>query len=327
MNILIIITTMVLFEIFAMKVFFKKMRTKKIDQPFYELGPDHQKKKGTPTMGGITLLVVATIGLILTFMLTEFNNTIEFIAILIVITFYGSIGFQDDYLKITKSNNQSGLTPNQKLILQLIAAMLVSICLIISGQTTEINFVLVTSDLNYFYYIIVLLMMVGFSNATNLTDGIDGLLTTNFIVTMSFLTFISFLENNNFLFLFGLGLISVLTVFLVYNKYPAKVFMGDTGSLFLGAIFVIYSVFLKIEFISIFFVSIFLFETVSVIIQVLYFKYTKKRFGSGKKFFLMAPLHHHYEKKGLTEKQIVKYFVIIQALFSIIGLSLYWIGN
>lgn len=311
---------------------FIKTREKKGSQPLLDIGPEHSQKIGTPTMGGLIFwtiyLIFATLISIAVVWL-GFISKIDFFQIILflaIIFGYFWIGYKDDTQKINHNKNEAGLTPKQKLLIQFFLSFVFIIALILSQFDITLNTYtfLGTINIGIIYYFVIALMIVGMSNATNLTDGLDGLLATNSIVTLIFLSIFAINQNQWIILESNLLLISVLIGFLYYNKYPAKIFMGDTGSLALGAYIAIVGIALKIEFLLIFIGIIYILEAFSVIIQVTYYKWTKKRTSVGKRIFLMAPIHHHFEKKGYTENKIIIISLIINFMVGMASLIIYF---
>lgn len=299
------------------------LKNKKFVQPIYDEAPDvHKIKQGTPTMGGITFLIPMIILFIILFYIDEYSNSASSILFILVIFGFGLIGFKDDYLKVINMKNQSGLSATKKLILQFIVSFL--ICFNLYNMNLESGLLSIFNNMEFLYLIIIVIAMVGFSNATNFTDGLDGLLTSISIIVFSTLLLISFDQQEPYISLFIVIIISGLIGFLINNKYPAKIFMGDTGSLTIGALFTLCIILLKIEVLGLLIGSIYILEILSVVIQVIYFKYTKRKSGIGKRVFLMAPLHHHFEKKGLTEKRVVLKLCLFQLIVSTLSIFIYF---
>lgn len=327
MLICIIFLMITILTIITTNIYIKFIKNK-VQQPLLKEGPQHQSKIGTPTMGGVSFLLVfliTTISLLLYYHV-NIRTFILSIFILFVIFIYFYIGFKDDYQKVLHKKNTSGLTPKEKIIYQLIGSIILSIGLYLCNYDLTLKLHIVNFNINigYFYYLLIPFFLIGITNATNLTDGLDGLLSFNAIITLVFISIISF-EQKEFLILYSnLIFIAVLLGFFLINKYPAKIFMGDVGSLTIGAYIAIISILLKIEILLLFFGFIYMIETLSVILQVSYFKYTKKKYKEGQRLFLMAPIHHHFEKKGLKEKQVLYLFAIINITMSIIGIIFYY---
>ncbi len=308
--------------------FIKKIKEKLV-QPLLKEGPEHTQKIGTPTMGGASFigLYVVVLFIYFIYLLIKGNFSMEILVILITTIGYFIIGFKDDFDKVTYKENDKGLSPKVKLLLQSLVGFVVVLLLTsfnYTDQTVVDTLIFGKIDFSVFYYLFVILILVSTTNATNLTDGLDGLLTSNAIISLIALLIIAIDQGNLNLALSNAFLITILFSFYLYNKNPAKIFMGDVGSLTIGAIIAINAVILKVEILFLFFVLIYLLETISVILQVSYFKYTKKKTGKGQRLFLMAPIHHHFEKKGFNEKKIVFIFCLINVISSIIGLLIYF---
>ena len=267
------------------------------------VGEAHRKKEGTPTMGGLIFIiptVLATLGLILT---DKISYTSNLGIVLLVFIGYTLIGFLDDFLSIKKGNNE-GLTVYQKLLMQvLIAIGFFYIYMRSGGQTAWVVGTLhIDLELGWLYGLAILFVLVGASNAVNLTDGLDGL--AGGLSAIAFIAFslISLSVGFEDIGLFSLILVGGLFGFLVYNTYPAKIFMGDTGSLALGAAMGAIAILTHRELTLLVVASIFVIETLSVILQTFWVIVFKR------KLFLMTPLHHHFEKLGWSESDIVKLF-------------------
>ena len=302
-------------------------------QPIRDDGPQSHilAKKGTPTMGG--LLIILSV-LISTILWGDLSNNFVWIANLTIIIF-GIIGFADDYKKI-KTNNATGISSKVRIIFQIIFALFITYLIIInldSKISNSMTFPFLKNliiDFGIFYFLISIFIIIGSANAVNLTDGLDGLaIVPVMIVAMSF-SFIVYISGNmvfsNYLliqYIPGTGelaifcgsLIGAALGFLWFNAPPAKVFMGDTGSLALGGSLGSIAIMCKHEILLAIIGGLFVLETFSVVIQVLIFKIT------GKRVFLMAPLHHHFEKKGWAESTIVIRFWIITIVLALIGLA------
>ncbi|MBQ7950597.1 MAG: phospho-N-acetylmuramoyl-pentapeptide-transferase [Clostridia bacterium] len=278
----------------------------KIGQQILEIGPNwHKSKAGTPTMGGIIfilgVLVVASI----------FVRDLKGLFVVLYALSCGLIGFLDDYIKVVKKRNL-GLSASWKMILLLIASTAFSVVGIELGvikTTLWIPFTDIYLELSYFISILLVFIAVGFVNAVNLTDGIDGLAGSVTFVVSLFFTLTSMVFLSEGLTLFSAGLCGSLCGFLIYNLHKAKVFMGDTGSLFLGGAVVALSILNDMPFILILVGIIYLIEALSVMLQVSYFKLTH-----GKRIFKMTPIHHHFEKSGYSENKIVLLFSAITLL-------------
>ena len=362
------ITALLISTIFGKKII-NFLANKQIGENIRKLDlPDEELKKGTPTMGGL-IIIISTIIPILLF--SDFNNS--YVIILLVSTFWlGLIGFIDDYIKVFKKN-KAGLKGTFKIAGQVILGLYIgfnvyfnpdikiklsSDSLVQSEQIdnlkssgnlkTTIPF-FKNNELDYeqvfnikpdnynwvFYVFIITFIIVSVSNGANLTDGLDGLAAGSsaiIIFTLAIFSWISgniiFSEYLNILYIPGIGEIVVFIAallggiigFLWYNTYPAQIFMGDTGSLTLGGIIAVIAILVRKELLLPILCGVFLVESLSVIIQVTYFKYTKRKFGNGVRVFLMTPIHHHFQKLGYNESKIVSRFWIICIMLAIISL-------
>lgn len=281
-------------------------------------GPSsHLVKEGTPTMGGIIFLLTLCLG-ILVFRLFD----IEGLLLIFSTLAFGLVGFFDDYIKVVKKRNL-GFTALQKLLCQiLIAFILVFVQSKNKGLSTEIIIPFVQSpwDMGAFYIPFIIFVVVGTVNSVNLTDGLDGLSSSITITVAIFFALAANALNHPTIESFALLLVGSLAGFLVYNKYPAKVFMGDTGSLALGGAVAAMAVLLQLPILLPLAGGIYFVETLSVILQVISFKLT------GKRIFLMSPLHHHYEQKGWHEKKVVKVFVLSSILLCLLAYLLLLYG-
>ncbi len=321
----------------------------------------HYLKEGTPTMGGIIIILSIILPTILW---SRLDNMYTWVIISSTL-FMGFIGFVDDYLKIIKKISK-GLIARYKLIAQVLTGIFVAFMVLnfidspkifidhnkdyvqeISDTSISIPFMASNykseNNINGFlelpkwmYIILVIVVITATSNAVNLTDGLDGLatgLSAISILAMGAIAYASgrvdfsdylnilYLKGSDELLVFSFAAIGACLGFLWYNSYPASVFMGDTGSLALGTILGTLAILLRKEILLIIIGGIFVMESLSVIIQVLYFRYTKNKFGKGKRFFMMAPIHHHFEQKGLKESKIVIRFWIIGILLALFSLS------
>lgn len=339
------ITSLLISFIFGPMII-KYLRSKQIHEQnkleLQEVG-NHSKKAGTPTMGGIIVLCSV---LIPTLLWGDIKNAYV-IVIFIATLWMGLVGFLDDYLKVIKKK-QKGLIARWKLIgqisLGLFVGGLIYFCPHFFSETFEhvktlttvpfekdINF-----DFSFFYIPVVIFIITATSNAVNLTDGLDGLAIGTVGIAFLALSIITYVTGNiiysdylNIIYLKGTGELTIFCAamvgaalgFLWYNSYPAQIFLGDTGSLALGSALGVLTVLIKKEFLLPIIGGIFFSETLSVILQVLYFKYTKKKYGAGRRLFLMAPLHHHFEKKNIHESKIVTRFYIVAVMLAIITMT------
>ena len=279
------------------------------------VGETHRKKEGTPTMGGLIFVlptVAATLGLIITNKITYTSNLG---IVLLVFIGYTLIGFLDDFLSLKKGNNE-GLTVYQKLIMQvLIAIGFFYIYMRGGGQTAWVVGTLhIDLEMGWLYGLAILFVLVGASNAVNLTDGLDGLAGGLSAIAFIAYALISLSVGFEDIGLFSLILVGSLFGFLVYNTYPAKIFMGDTGSLALGAVMAAIAILTHRELTLLVVAFIFVIETLSVILQTIWVIVFKK------KLFLMTPLHHHFEKLGWIEQDIVKLFWVTGLVLAMAGI-------
>lgn len=293
------------------------LRKLKFGQEIRDEGPDwHQKKSGTPTMGGIVILLALVIGFLVSVVFGE--AVAGFGTLLFVTLAFGVIGFLDDYIKVVNKRNL-GLTSLQKLIGQIVVSVLFVWFLSLGGAldtTIQIPFTSIAFDTGWFYVAIVIFWLVGFSNAVNLTDGLDGLVSFSAIPTFAFFGIYALGQDEAGIAWFAFSAVGALLGFLVFNKYPAKIFMGDTGSLALGGAVAGLALMLKLELLLVFVGIIFVIETLSVILQVLSFKTT------GKRIFKMSPIHHHFEMVGWSEWRIVLTFGGISLITAVLSLLL-----
>ena len=297
----------------------KYLHVLKFGQAIREEGPQsHMHKKGTPTMGGISFIIAIVISLIVAMFLDSSNIKYYVLFIYTTISF-SIIGYIDDMLIVVKKKND-GLAPRKKLMLQIIFSVIFYI--LVTFIYKEVNYIHIpvfdyNLNISYFYIIFLVFWQTGFSNAVNLTDGLDGLATSVTIITTSTFALLAYKENNFPVLVFCLTIVGALIGFLLFNRNPAKIFMGDTGSLALGGILAAISVILHKEVAFLFIGLVYILETLSVIIQVAYFKKT------GKRIFKMSPLHHHFELSGYGEVKTVYIFVVIAVISSAIG---YFVG-
>ena len=297
----------------------KYLHELKFGQAIREEGPQsHMHKKGTPTMGGISFIIAIVISLIVASFLDSANIKYYILFIYTTISF-SIIGYIDDMLIVVKKKND-GLAPRKKLMLQILFSVIFYI--LVTFIYKDVNYIHIpvfdyNLNISYFYIIFLVFWQTGFSNAVNLTDGLDGLATSVTIITTSTFALLAYKENNFPVLVFCLTIVGALVGFLLFNRNPAKIFMGDTGSLALGGILAAISVILHKEVAFLFIGLVYILETLSVIIQVAYFKKT------GKRIFKMSPLHHHFELSGYGEVKTVYIFVIIAVISSAIG---YFVG-
>lgn len=306
------------------------LRKLKFGQTILDIGPNwHKEKQGTPTMGGIMIIAGVLLGLVIAYTYSvfgsgEFANQLgdrhrftNLIAGVIMALLMGSMGFIDDYIKVVKKRNL-GLTARQKTFLQLLIAAAYLLSLYLGGmRSTNIPFVGdidITQGIGLVFWPIALMFIYGFTNAVNLTDGVDGLASSvTLVVSCAFMLGATLLYNST-MGVLAAALAGACVGFICWNAHPAKVFMGDTGSMFLGGMVVAISFGIERPILLIFAGCTYFLEAISDIIQVLYYKKTKKR------FFKMAPLHHHFEMCGWSEEKIVFVFSLITLVGCLIAL-------
>ena len=331
------------------------LQRKQIGESIRDLGLAGQmEKKGTPTMGGIIIVISLLVSVLL---VCDLSNI--YIQLLILTTLWcGGIGFTDDYIKVFK-HNKEGLSEKGKLVLQFALGLLIALTVCISKDiptdqlVTTIPFVK-AHEFDYswlspfhgqlgvycswgIYMVMIIIVILACSNGVNLTDGLDGLSAGTSAIVSVVIGLLAYLGGNvinaqylNIMYLPGTGeiaifmaaLVGALIGFLWYNTFPAQVFMGDTGSLTIGGIIGVSSVLIRKELLLPLLCGIFLVESVSVLIQKYWFKYTRHKYGEGRRVFLMAPLHHHYQKKNMPEPRIVTRFWIIGIILAVSTLAL-----
>ena len=286
----------------------------KFGQSIRECGPaSHMKKSGTPTMGGLMMLAALVLALL-------WGSFTPHIIIALVLTLgHALIGFLDDYIKVVMKRNV-GLTAKQKFLLQFILAGAYVYFAETHLQNTSLWIPLVNMnfDFGWAYYALAFILLVGTTNAVNLTDGLDGLVSfVSIPVTLAF-AFIAFMQGMRDVSGFALGLTGACLGFLLFNRHPAQVFMGDTGSLALGGGIAALALLTHTELLLVIIGGVYVAEAMSVIIQVTYFRLT-----GGKRIFRMSPLHHHYELGGWNEVKVVRVFTFVSFLLSAVGLWLW----
>lgn len=280
-----------------------------------EVASMHAYKEKTPTTGGVFIVASIIISSLIVLFMAQKTTTSAMI-VLMTLIFYTFTGFEDDIKKI-KAQHNLGLPAKAKLMLQIAVAMLPAFYIIFSNQT-EVTFLNFSFDLGWFYPLFVVFMMVGASNAVNLTDGLDGLAGTSSAIAFLACAIICFLNNNIDLAIISISASFSCIGFLYYNKKPAKIFMGDTGSLALGGLLATIAIMGKFELWLIPIAIVFIMETLSVMIQVTSFKLT------GKRVFKMSPIHHHFELSNWSENKIVAVFSLITLLSCLISVIVYY---
>ncbi len=304
------------FVLMAMPQFIGYFKMKKMGQAIREEGPQgHLAKTGTPTMGGVVFLISIVLSSII-MGIWQKELTPSFWSVIFILTLYGLLGFLDDFIKVFKKRNM-GLNSKQKLIGQIIGGIILYAIMKMDGMSDEL-FIPLLGDvsLGFFFGVFAVIWLVGFSNAVNLTDGIDGLVAG--LGTISFGTYaiIAYNQDQIGVLLICLTTVGALLGFLVFNKKPAKIFMGDVGSLALGGMLAAISILLHQEWTLLLIGLVYVLETLSVMLQVASFKLT------GKRIFKMSPIHHHFELSGWSEWKIDIVFWIVGLVMSAITLGI-----
>ncbi len=292
----------------------------------------HAKKQGTPTMGGFMFIIASVISAFCGYCLyrwkcgidmTDITNSdsfMRFISVMIFSLCFALIGFIDDYLKVVRKDND-GLTAWQKIFMQLVfSAGFLFAMYCFGDDSTVFDFAFFSFDAKFFYYIIMTVVIIYLTNAVNLTDGVDGLCgSVTFAVMLIFTVSAAILDMNE-ISIFTMALSGGCLGFLIWNLNPAKCFMGDTGSMFLGAAVTGVGIVFHKHLLLLLAALVYIVEAISVVIQVLYFKHTKKKTGEGKRIFKMTPIHHHFELSGFSEYRIVVTFSLTGIIFGILGI-------
>lgn len=287
----------------------------KFGQTEREEGLDsHKKKNGTPTMGGIVFILIPVIIYLITYFAGFIPMDLNAVILLLAFIGYGLIGFIDDYIIVVKKDNQ-GLKPKTKFLMQSILAI---VFFLLYRTNSSLSLWIPIWDktipLGFLYFFLIFIMFTAETNAVNLTDGLDGLCAGQMIIALVPFVVFAFLQGLTQIAYILILVIAALLGYLKFNKHPAKIFMGDTGSLALGGIFAATGMVLKQEILLVLIGLVFVVETLSVIIQVTYYRKTKKR------IFKMAPLHHHFEMCGWNETQVVHRFWLAGLICAISGL-------
>ena len=344
-----------LISLFVGKKIIALLQRKQIGETIRDLGLEGQlQKKGTPTMGGVIIILAVVVSALLVCDLTSIYTLL----LLVTTLWCGALGFADDYIKVFK-HNKEGLSEKAKLAAQIVLGFIIAISVCVSADVhtdhlvTTIPFVK-ANEFDYswlspfrgqlgvyctwgIYMLMIVFVITACSNGTNLTDGMDGLAAGTSAIVGAVIGVLAWVSGNtvsadylNIMYIPGTGDIAVymgafvgaLIGFLWYNSYPAMVFMGDTGSLTIGGIIGVSAVLTRKELLLPILCGIFVAESVSVLIQRYYFKYTRKKYGEGRRVFLMAPLHHHYQKQGIVEPRIVARFWIVGIILGVATLAL-----
>lgn len=291
------------------------LKKKTIGQYILDVAPEnHAQKAGTPTTGGVFIIISVIISSAITLLMAEKMDKSALI-ILITLLFMALAGFQDDYLKI-KGHENKGLSPRGKLIRQILIALIPAFYAV-QTYGTVITLGSKSFDIGFFYPLLIVFIITGASNAYNLTDGLDGLATSVGIPAFGACGAISYMSGHNIVAIICASVIGASIGFLKYNKPKAQVFMGDTGSLALGGLLGTLAVIGRCELLLAIFGGVIVMETLSVILQVTSYKLT------GKRIFKMSPIHHHFELCGHSELKIVMEFTAVSLLLSLIAVALY----
>ncbi len=296
-------------------------------QQMHEDVKQHAAKAGTPTMGGVVFVTVSLV-IALLFALVSSLLTANFMILWFVFAMFAVVGFLDDFLKIFKQINQ-GLTSLQKLVAQIITGIIAYLIYVHEAGDNLLNVFGYQIELGVFFVVFLVFWLVGFSNAVNLTDGIDGLATMSVVISLIAYAIIAIHQKQFDILLVILAIIGSLLAFFLFNHKPAKIFMGDVGSLALGGVLGTISILLNVEWTLLLIGIVYVFETVSVMLQVSYFKLTH-----GKRIFRMTPVHHHFELGGFSGKgkpwsewRVDSFFWSISLIGSVLALLIYFLQN
>ena len=293
------------------------LKKKTIGQYVLDLAPEaHAKKQGTPTTGGVFIILAIIISSVITLFMAEQISKASWI-ILLALLFMALAGLQDDYLKI-KGKENKGLSPRGKLVRQILIALIPTIYAMIQYGTV-ITLGSMTFDIGFLYPILAVFVITGASNAYNLTDGLDGLAASTGIPAFFACGVLAYLSGHSDVAIISATVIGALIGFLKYNKPKAQVFMGDTGSLALGGLLGTLAVIGRFELLLAIFGGVFVMETLSVMLQVTSYKLT------GKRIFKMSPIHHHFELCGHSEPRIVIEFTVVSLLLALIAIGLVFV--
>lgn len=310
-DLLLLVILTFLATVALMPIVIRYFRNKQLGQTTREEGPKwHEAKTGTPTMGGVVFLITASVASVIYGMIHS-QLTIPVVLTLFILLLYGLLGFLDDYIKLIMKRNL-GLTSKQKLLGQIAGAVLFFIVYKWSGHSTTLTLPFVgdiQSDLLFGLFLV--FWLVGFSNAVNLTDGLDGLVAGTGSIAYAAYGYIAYQQQEWDLMMVAVAVVAGLIGFFVFNKKPAKIFMGDVGSLALGGGLAALSILLEVGWSLLFIGIVFVVETASVILQVASFKLT------GKRIFKMSPIHHHFEMVGWSEWKVVLVFWTVGLLAAV----------
>lgn len=322
MTVYLIVSTLLSFAVSALlgKIFIPVLMSKKLGQPIREIGPRwHKSKEGTPTMGGLFFIASTAFALCVSFFFCDANTLIKLWITFAMALLFGLIGVIDDGKKLFEHKND-GLKPYQKILLQLVVSGAYLFVMTKLGYITtnvHIPFFSVNVEFGFFFYILAILFIIGTVNAVNFTDGVDGLASSVTGVVCMFFAVSGITSGDNATAVLSCAVFGGLAGFLVFNAHPARVFMGDTGSMFLGGIVIGLAFLINSPLIIVVCGIIYYIEALSVILQVAYFK-----ISHGKRIFKMTPIHHHFEMCGFGENKIVFLFSAVTVVFSIIAFFL-----
>ena len=306
----------------AERILIPILRTRKMGQKILDIGPRwHKSKEGTPTMGGIGFILATLLAMTVFFIVKGVRGvSAEYLPLAITLAYAvsnGAVGFVDDYFKLVIKKENEGLTEKQKLILQLVLSA-AYVCVMRYTGCMDTSIVLPFADqtleLGFWYYPLAILVLTGVVNGGNFTDGIDGLASAVTLVIGGFFAVWAFSVREEQLSVIAAALMGAALGFLVYNYHPARVFMGDTGSLFFGSLVIGAAFMMRNPIVGLIASAVFVIEMLSSLLQRVYFRMTH-----GKRLFKMAPIHHHFEKCGWSERAIMVRFSLAAALFCLLG--------
>lgn len=320
----------------ALIPFLKKIH---FGQTILDIGPAwHKSKQGTPIMGGFMFIISSIVSVIIGYFLlksdmvidltdkTASDNALRLLSCVLFSVLFSGIGFLDDYIKAVKKQNL-GLNSKQKMIMQFVLSVaFLAVLYALGDKSTAIDFILFEIDFGILYYPIMILFIIYVSNAVNLTDGVDGLCGSVTFVTMLAMAAICAILKSYEISVYAIAIAGGCLGFLVWNLHPAKCFMGDTGSMYLGGSFVAIGLATHQHLLIVLVGLVYILEALSVVIQVSYFKITARQHykktgekGKGKRIFKMSPIHHHFEMSGFSEYKIVITFSLAAIVFSVLG--------
>lgn len=320
----------------VMPYFLPYLKKLKFGQTIYDLGPQaHKVKQGTPNMGGAVIAGATVIALVAVVVLRGIRGDLGFgldnalWPLLFVMLGSMAVGFADDFIKDVKKNHE-GLKPMQKIVGQIVVGLVFSLyCYFYVGSDVLLPFTGKSWDLGLFYIPLMTVLVIFMTNSANLQDGVDGILSSVTIVGMAAFGVVAVflaptvlgLEKGRIIAVMCFALVGACAGFLRFNRHPAKIFMGDTGSMFIGGAMVGAAMLMKCEFLLIPICFTCIMSSVSVMLQTFYFKYTKKKYGQGRRIFKMAPIHHHFELSGMKENQIVVMYAVVTLALSLLAIG------